>query len=202
MRSLRLAGRAEAYRLGGVDASVNLATESARVRYDAELVRLEELLGAVEAAGYRAQPALGLRERSVGRPWRLLVAAVLSVPLVALMLPGASVRRLGVARLRHSGRPSSSGPAGRFTVRSFLNARHRAATMDTLVLDRDTCRVGVVGRRAGWSGVGRDVLQVGAVITTLILARAVARVERAPRASGAAIRALLELGAREARVVR
>ena len=55
-------------RLDGVDASVNLATESARVRYDAERVRLEELLGAVEAAGYRARPASGTRGRADRAP--------------------------------------------------------------------------------------------------------------------------------------
>ncbi len=186
-------------RLGGVDASVNLATESARVRYDAELVRLEELLGAVEAAGYRAQPASGLREGSVGRPWRLLVAAVLSVPLVALMLPALQFDgwewlafALGTPVVLWAGWP--------FHRAAFLNARHRAATMDTLVS---------IGTLAAWawsvvallSGIGETYFEVGAVITTLILLGRWLE-SSARRRSGAAIRALLELGAREARVLR
>ena len=55
-------------RLDGVDASVNLATESARVRYDAELVRLDELLGAVEARGTaRSRPPARARTSRAGR---------------------------------------------------------------------------------------------------------------------------------------
>jgi Cu+-exporting ATPase len=186
-------------RLDGVDASVNLATESARVRYDAELVRLEELLGAVEAAGYRARPASGSRERSIGRPWRLLIAAVLSAPLVALMLP--TLQFDGWEWLAFAlGTPVVLWAGWPFHRAALLNARHRAATMDTLVS---------IGTLAAWawsvaallSGVGETYFEVGAVITTLILLGRWLE-SSARRRSGAAIRALLELGAREARVLR
>ncbi len=53
-------------KLESVDAAVNLATESARVRFDPESVALKDLLAAVEAAGYHAAPASGRRTREQG----------------------------------------------------------------------------------------------------------------------------------------
>ena len=83
---------------------------------------------------------------------------------------------------------------------ALLNARHGAATMDTLVS---------IGTLAAWAwsvvalalGEGETYFEVGAIITTLILLGRWLE-SGARRRSGAAIRALLELGAREARVVR
>jgi P-type Cu+ transporter len=186
-------------RLDGVDASVNLASESARVRYDAELVALEQLLGAVEAAGYRAQPASGTRERPRGRPVRLLVAAALSLPLVALMLPALQFDgwqwlafALGTPVVLWAGWP--------FHRAAVLNARHGVATMDTLIS---------IGTLAAWSwsvvallaDISETYFEVGAVITTLILLGRWLE-SSARRRSSDAIRSLLELGAREARVLR
>ena len=91
--------------LDSVDASVNLATESARVRFDPALVQLDDLVGAVTAIGYGAAPATGLRDEAPTRPVRLIAAALLSAPLVALMLPPLQRRR------------SSSGRACRSTAR-------------------------------------------------------------------------------------
>ena len=65
---------------------------------------------------------------------RLVVAAVLAVPVLAMsMIAGAAVRRLAVAGAgaRHAGR--RSGRRGRSTGRPGLNLRHGAATMDTLI---------------------------------------------------------------------
>ena len=186
-------------RLDGVDASVNLATESARVRYDAERVRLEELLGAVESAGYSAQPASGTRDDAPRRPLRLIVAAALSVPLVALMIPALQFDgwewlafALGTPVVLWAGWP--------FHRAAALSARHGVATMDTLVS---------IGTLAAWgwsvvalvAGVGETYFEVGAVITTLILLGRWLE-SGARRRSGAAIRALLELAPREARVLR
>ncbi len=186
-------------RLESVDAAVNLATESARVRYDAERVRLDELLGAVEAAGYRAQPASGARAGARDRPTRLIVAAVLSVPLVALMVPALQFDgwewlafALATPVVLWSGWP--------FHRAAVLNARHGTATMDTLIS---------IGTLAAWAwsvvallfGVGETYFEVAAVITTLILLGRWLE-SSARRRSGAAIRSLLELGAREARVLR
>jgi Cu+-exporting ATPase len=55
-------------KLESVEASVNLAGESATVRFDPARVGLEQLLAAVESAGYRATPAK--RERVQRDPWR------------------------------------------------------------------------------------------------------------------------------------
>ncbi len=186
-------------RLDGVDAAVNLATESARVRYDPAHVRLEELLGAVEAAGYRAAPAAGVRERETRRPVRLIVAALLSAPLVLLMLPPLQFDgwewlafALATPVVLWAGWP--------FHRAAVLNARHAAATMDTLI------SIGTLAAW-GWSVValafdaGETYFEVGAIITTLILLGRWLE-SSARRRSGAAVRALLELGPKEARVLR
>ena len=83
--------------LGGVEASVNYATEKASVTYDPAHVATEDLIGAVEQAGYRATlpEAPGSEPSPAGdedptRPlrMRLIWAAVLSLPvLLVSMLP-------------------------------------------------------------------------------------------------------------------
>src|SRR5438128_1108217 len=84
---------------------------------------------------------------------------------------------------------------------ALLNARHGAATMDTLVS---------LGTLAAWTwstvvlfgSLAADTyFEVAAVITALILLGRFFEA-RARRRSGAAIRALLELGAKEARILR
>ena len=87
-------------RLDGVEATVNYATEKAAVRYDPAQVSPDDLLGAVQAAGYRATlPAAPagegaasavLEEEDPARDLRLrlLAAAALSVPLLLIsMIP-------------------------------------------------------------------------------------------------------------------
>ena len=154
-------------RLESVDAAVNLATESARVRYDPARVRLDELLGAVEAAGYRAAPASGAPAAPARRPVRLIVAALLSAPLVGLMLPPLQFDgwewlafALATPVVLWAGWP--------FHRAAALNARHAAATMDTLI------SIGTLAAW-GWSVValsfdaGETYFEVGAIITTLFL---------------------------------
>ena len=185
--------------LDSVDASVNLATESARVRFDPARVQLEDLVGAVTAIGYGAAPAAGLRDDAPTRPVRLIVAALLSAPLVALMLPPLQFSgwewlsfALATPVVLWAGLP--------FHRAALLNARHRAATMDTLIS---------IGTLAAWGwsvvalalGTGETYFEVGAIITTLILLGRWLE-SSARRRSGAAIRALIELGAKEARVLR
>jgi Cu+-exporting ATPase len=186
-------------KLDGVEASVNLASESALVRFDSSAVGVEELVAAVEAAGYRASPAR--REREQHDPWRrrFQVSALLTAPLVALMLPPLQfdgwewlALALSTPVVWWAGLP--------FHRTALLNLRHRAATMDTLV------SIGTIAAW-GWSVVallanaGETYFEVAAVITTLIaLGRTLEYGAR--RRSGAAIRALLELGAKEARVLR
>ena len=186
-------------KLESVDAAVNLATESARVRFDPETVALGDLVSAVEAAGYRAAPATGRRAHEQRRPVRLLAAALLSAPLVALMLPPLQFAgwewlafALATPVVLWAGLP--------FHRAALLNARHGAATMDTLIS---------IGTLAAWAwsvvalalGTGETYFEVGAIITTLILLGRWLETS-ARRRSGAAIRALIELGAKEARVLR
>ncbi len=185
--------------LDSVDASVNLATESARVRFDPARVQLDDLVGAVTAIGYGAAPAAGLRDDTPARPVRLIVAALLSAPLVALMLPPLQFPgwewlsfALATPVVLWAGLP--------FHRAALLNARHGAATMDTLIS---------IGTLAAWAwsvvalalGTGETYFEVGAIITTLILLGRWLE-SSARRRSGAAIRALIELGAKEARVLR
>jgi Cu+-exporting ATPase len=186
-------------KLDGVAASVNLASESATVRFDPAVVGVDQLVAAVESAGYRAAPAQRLREQR--DPWRrrFLVSALLTAPLVALMLPPLQFDGWEWLALVFS-TPVVWWAGLPFHRTALLNLRHRAATMDTLVS---------IGTLAAWgwslvallAGTGDTYFEVAAVITTLIiLGRTLEYGAR--RRSGAAIRALLEFGAKEARVLR
>jgi Cu+-exporting ATPase len=191
-------------KLEGVEANVNFATEVASVAYDPSRVAPDDLLRAVESAGYAA--TLPSHERSVGDPagnWRarLIVAAALTAPLVLLAM---------VAPLQFAGwewvafalaTPVVFWAGWPFHHAALLNARHFAATMDTLIS---------IGTLAAWgwsavvliAGLEADVyFEVAGVITALVLLGRFLEA-RARRRSGAAIRALLELGAKEARVLR
>jgi Cu+-exporting ATPase len=192
-------------KLEGVDAAVNLVTEEAAVRYDDRQVALEDLIAAVEAAGYRARvgPPEGDAEegRAPALPVRLAVAAALTAPLVVLaMVPpvqfdGWEWLALALAT------PVVFWCGLEFHRAALLNARHMAATMDTLI------SIGTVAAW-GWSVVALVALEdaetyfeVAGVITTLILLGRYLE-SHARRRSGAAIRALVELGAKDARVLR
>jgi Cu+-exporting ATPase len=184
----------------GASANVNYATELASVAYDQEQVRLPDLVRAVEAAGYTAAlPSDADGKADLVRPLRtrLLVSLALTVPLLLLsMVPPLQFRgwewiafALATPIVLWAGLP--------FHRAAVLNARHLTATMDTLVS---------LGTLAAWSwsvvvlvtGLNADVyFEVAGVITTLILLGRFLEA-RARRRSGAAIRALLELGAKEA----
>ncbi len=74
-------------KLEGVQAAVNYATEEATVDYDPRRIGVDDLIGAVEAAGYGAAlPGMGEDEATSGLRLRLVVAAVLTAPLAALAL--------------------------------------------------------------------------------------------------------------------
>ena len=120
--------------LDGVQASVNLATEKAAVRYDESSLGLDVLVGAVEAAGYRA--SLGgesdVAPRDSLAP-RLVVAAALTAPLAAiamvayLQFDGWEWLAFGLAT------PVVFWAGWPFHHAAVRNLRHRAVTMDTLV---------------------------------------------------------------------
>ena len=190
-------------RLDGVEATVNYATEQAAVTYDASEVSVDDLVAAVEAAGYHAAlPGDAVAADRVGAlRLRLVVAIVLSAPLVLLtMIPplqfdGWEWVALALAT------PVVFWAGWTFHHAAFVNARHGAATMDTLVS---------VGTLAAWTwstvvlvaGIDAEMyFEVAGVITTLILLGRYLEA-RARSRSGDAIRALLELGAKDARVLR
>ncbi len=191
-------------KLEGVEASVNYATEQAAVRYDTGRVAVADLVQAVEDAGYHARTSADpdhADRRARALRARLAVATVLTVPLTALaMLPPlqfAGWEWLALALAT----PVVLWAGFPFHRAAALNARHLAATMDTLI------SIGTLAAW-GWSTVAllfledaHSYFEVAAVITTLILVGRYLEA-RAKRRSGAAIRALLELGAKEARVLR
>src|SRR6516225_7192750 len=76
-------------RLDGVSASVNFASEHATVAFDPDRASIEDLIGAVEKAGYHASlPLEALGEDDPAKPYRLRlgVAVALSVPLALLAM--------------------------------------------------------------------------------------------------------------------
>src|SRR5439155_21197949 len=191
-------------KLEGVSASVNYATELASVAYDSNHVLLPDLLRTVEAAGHTAAlPSDTDVQADLVRPLRtrLFRSVALTVPLILLaMVPPLQFRgwewvafALATPVVLWAGLP--------FHRAAMVNARHLTATMDTLVS---------LGTLAAWSwsvvvlvaGLNADVyFEVAGVITTLIVLGRFLEA-RARRRSGAAMRALLELGAREARLLR
>ncbi|MHB8659504.1 MAG: heavy metal translocating P-type ATPase [Solirubrobacteraceae bacterium] len=191
-------------KLDGVEAAVNYATETAAVSFDPDRAALADLLRTVEAAGYGASLTAetdAAEESGRGLLLRLAAALVLTAPLVVVSM---------VSALQFSGwqwlafafaTPVVFWAGFGFHRAAALNARHLAATMDTLVS---------LGTLAAWSwstivllaGLAAHMyFEVAAVITTLILLGRFFE-SRARRRSGAAIRALLELGAKQARLLR
>jgi Cu+-exporting ATPase len=191
-------------KLDGVDATVNFATERASVAFDPDCVTVDELCGAVESAGYRAHPHETGHEHDhaddvLGR--RLALAIVLTAPLVLLGM---------VSALQFSGwewlafalaTPVVFWSGLGFHRAALASARHGAANMDTLIS---------LGTLSAWTwstvvligGFDADTyFEAAGVITTLILLGRFLEL-RAKRRSSAAIRALLELGAKEARLLR
>ncbi|MDQ1674544.1 MAG: P-type Cu+ transporter, partial [Frankiaceae bacterium] len=180
----------------------------------------------VEQAGYTAAvPAAAERDEDratedTAWPWRLLVSAVLSVPVVVLAMvtpwqfDGWQWVSLALAA------PVVTWGAWPFHRAAAVNLRHGAATMDTLVSMGVLAAVGwslyalvfgdagTIGMRHGFDfTVARDegyralYLEVAAGVTTFLLAGRYAEA-RSKRRAGAALRALLALGAKDVGVVR
>ena len=191
--------------LDGVEASVNLATEQATVRSDST-VAVDTLISAVASAGYGARPAESSHGHQHGESLgvlrrRLVVSAALTVPLALLVLVPplhfAGWEWLALALST----PVVFWGGSAFHRAAVQSARHGAATMDTLIS---------IGTLAAWfwstivlvGSLDADTyFEVPAVITVLVLLGRYFET-RAKGRSGEAIRKLLELGAKEARVVR
>ncbi|HLI31948.1 MAG TPA: heavy metal translocating P-type ATPase [Solirubrobacteraceae bacterium] len=190
--------------LAGVRASVSYASERAAVAFDPARVSVQDLLATVAAAGYHASladEALGEGDPAAPYRLRLIIAAALSLPLAVLAW---------VAAARFSGwewvslgltTPVVFYCGWPFHRAAAAGARHLTATMDTLVS---------IGTLAAWTwstvvllaGIGQQLyFDAAALITALILLGRYLEA-RAKRRSGEAIRHLLALGAKQARVLR
>jgi len=185
-------------RLPGVQATVNYATGVASVLAE----QPADVVGTVEKIGYTAEPRKG-NEPEDDREFRqlrarLLVSLVLAVPVaVFAMAPGADTRTWHWLALILA-TPVVSWGAWPFHRSALLQARHASTSMDTLV------SIGVTASYL-WSiyamaSGGRDLyLEVASTVTVLILLGRFLEL-RARRASGSALRALLDLGAKQATV--
>ena len=199
--------------LDGVHATVNFAVERAHVEHD-PAVTTADLIAAVESAGYHAEvaePAGSTApvvtpepDTGAGLRTRLIGSAVLAVPVVVLSMvmawqfPGWQwlVLALTTPIVAWGGYP--------FHRAALRSARHGTSTMDTLV------SLGTLAAY-GWSAF--EVLtgglhlhahlyfEVAAAVTVFLLAGRFAEA-RAKRSAGAALRALLSLGAKDAVVLR
>ncbi|WP_394329295.1 heavy metal translocating P-type ATPase [Nocardiopsis sp. CNR-923] len=217
-------------RIDGVTASVNFATEKARVSFDGAPVAVEDLVAQVEQAGYTAtvpqrdagpeaaaadppDPARDLRNRA-------LVSLLLSAPVIAMaMIPALQFTYWQWASLALAA-PVVVWGALPFHVSAWKNLRLGAATMDTLVSLGVTAAflwslyalflgtAGIPGMVhpfeftiARTDGSGNIYLEVAAGVTSFILLGKFFEA-RSKRRAGAALRALLELGAKEVTVLR
>jgi Cu+-exporting ATPase len=194
-------------KLDGVEASVNYATEEAAVSFDPARVDVDALVAAVEATGYTAAPPRAGLDEQAGESGarmlrlRLVVAALLSIaPVLFVIVPPARFADWEWLALALSA-PVVLWAGWPFHRAAALNARHLAATMDTLI------SIGTLAALL-WSTVvlvaGLDsgtYFEVGAVTTTLILLGRFFEAG-ARRRSSEAIRKLLALGAKEAQVLR
>jgi Cu+-exporting ATPase len=213
-------------RMEGVTATVNYATEKAKVTY-ADGISTDDLVATVEKTGYTASLPTPAVEPSAEEPdelkplrERLIASIVLAVPVIAFgMIPALQFESWQWASLTLAF-PVVTWAAWPFHKAAWTNLRHGAATMDTLI------SLGVVSAflwslyalflgSAGepgmkmpftlipsrGSGAEEIYLEVAAGVTTFILAGRYFEA-RAKRRSGAALRALLELGAKDVAVLR
>jgi len=223
-------------KLDGVTATVNYSTEKARVTFP-ETVSADELLGTVANAGYTATlPAPRTPDPAATGPavvaaspgpdpiaqlrQRLLVSAVLTVPTIAMaMVPPLQFDAWQWLSLTLAA-PVVVWGALPFHRAAWTNARHGAATMDTLISVGTLAAfgwslyalflgtAGQIGMRHPFAltlvrsdGTGNIYLEAATAITTFLLAGRYFEA-RAKRSSGAALRALMELGAKDVAVLR
>jgi Cu+-exporting ATPase len=218
-------------RLDGVTATVNYATEKARVAFPAT-VTPADLITTVEAVGYtarlpqppaatRAEPAADGAEEALDRlRTRLWVSVALAVPVVAMAMVPALQFTYWQWLSAILAAPVVAYGAWPFHKAAWANLRHGAATMDTLISVGTLAAfawsmyalfLGSAGepgmthpftwtieRTAGSSNI---YLEVAAGVTAAILAGRYFEA-RAKRRAGAALRALMELGAKDVAVLR
>ncbi|WP_030958337.1 heavy metal translocating P-type ATPase [Streptomyces sp. NRRL S-378] len=228
-------------RMDGVEATVNYATEKAHVSYG-DGVQVADLIATVVKTGYTAEepappappaPAPGEEQPAdapdpvlSGLRQRLLVSAALALPVVLLaMIPALQFDNWQWLSLTLAA-PVVVWGGFPFHKAAWTNARHGAATMDTLVSVGTLAafawslwalffgHAGMPGMRHGFAlftvqggsisrtdGSSAIYLEVAAgVVTFILLGRYLEA--RSKRKAGAALKALLELGAKDVVVLR
>ncbi|MFF2163710.1 heavy metal translocating P-type ATPase [Streptomyces sp. NPDC058175] len=219
-------------RMDGVEATVNYATEKAKVTF-ADGVAVADLIATVEATGYTAQePPRTVGEEAEGAEpdtsadplaplrQRLVTAVVLAAPVVAMaMIPALQFAYWQWLSLTLTA-PVVTYAAWPFHKAAFTNARHGAATMDTLISVGTSAAflwsvwalffgtAGTPGMTHAFEltiarsdGAGNIYLEAAAGVTAFILAGRYFEA-RSKRKAGAALKALLELGAKHVTLVR
>src|ERR1700677_4073364 len=196
-------------RLPGVTASVNLATETATVSRP-DTVSVADLIHAVKRAGYtaatvpepapRATSTPASADPAARPPVRLVASVLLAIPVGMLaMIPAFRFDACEWVELALA-TPIATWAAWPFHRAAIASLRHRAATMDTLI------SLGVAASYL-WSVVALvtnrpdTYFEVAAGVTALILLGRYLEA-RARRQSGAALRELLALGAKDVAVIR
>ncbi|MER6215102.1 MULTISPECIES: heavy metal translocating P-type ATPase [unclassified Streptomyces] len=221
-------------RMDGVEATVNYATEKAKVTFDAD-ISVADLIATVEATGYTAHepaPPRSSAPSGAGQEpqetadelaplrQRLTTAVVLSVPVIAMaMVPALQIDFWQWLSLTLAA-PVVTYAAWPFHRAAWTNAKHGAATMDTLISVGTIAAflwslwalffgtAGTPGMRHAFEftiarsdGAGNIYLEAAAGVTTFILAGRYFEA-KSKRKAGAALKALLELGAKEVTVLR
>ncbi|MFI0084638.1 heavy metal translocating P-type ATPase [Streptomyces bobili] len=220
-------------RMDGVTATVNYATEKAKISY-AQGIEVADLIATVEKTGYTAEEppppaseARGAAETPAAADGellslrqRLFVSLALSVPVVLMaMVPAFQFDNWQWLSLALAA-PVVVWGAFPFHKAAFTNARHGAATMDTLVSIGTLAALGwslwalffghagMPGMRHGFEftisradGSSAIYLEAAAGVTAFILAGRYLEA-KSKRKAGAALRALLELGAKDVSVLR
>jgi Cu+-exporting ATPase len=221
-------------RMDGVTATVNFATEKAKVSYPVG-VQVADLIATVVKTGYTAaEPPpprpetpeaatdadAGVDPELVSLRERLVVSALLALPVVLMsMVPALQFDNWQWLSLTLAA-PVVVWGALPFHRAAFTNARHGAATMDTLVSVGTLAAfgwslwalfwgdAGMPGMRHGFDltvsrteGSSTIYLEVAAgVVAFILLGRYLEA--RSKRRAGAALRALMELGAKDVVVLR
>ena len=223
-------------RLDGVTATVNYATERAAVSYDPQLATPEQLLATVESIGYGAtlpspppDPTLASSSPTTSGDdgedpatrdlrQRFTVAVVLGVPVLVISMVGALQFRNWQWISLMLTAPVAIWAAWPFHRAAWKNARHGAATMDTLVSLGVLAAFGaslgaLLFTAAGDNGMRMVMtlvpqrgeqhhiyLEVASTTVALILGGRWFEA-RAKRRAGGALRALAHLGATDVRVL-
>ena len=211
-------------KIDGVTATVNFATEKAHVEFGDD-VTAQQLVATVEDAGYQAHlptsdPVVAEDDPTASLRTRLLICLALTVPVVALaMVPAWQFTYWQWLSLVLAA-PVVIWGAYPFHRAAWANLRHGTATMDTLISMGTLAALGWSVYALFWGtagtpgmthafeltigrtdGSGNIYLEAAAGVTTFILAGRYFET-RSKRRAGAALRAMLELGAKDVTVRR